>query len=237
VSDGGTDRDPAPYRGLIFDFNGVLWWDNALQEEAWRLFAGEVRERPFTEAEMAVHMHGRPNSDVLAYLLDRPLEAAQVAAYTQQKEAIYRRLCLAQGDGFRLSPGAVTLLDFLQAHAIPHTIATASEKSNLDFFIHHLQLKRWFDPAQIVYDDGTFPGKPAPDIYQKAAANLGLPPSACVVVEDSQAGLRAAHAAGIGYLVALGSSLDLPGDVAVDAVVVDLDQLPRRSLFLRQPGS
>jgi beta-phosphoglucomutase-like phosphatase (HAD superfamily) len=111
---------------------------------------------------------------------------------------------LDQGEEFKLSPGAVDLLVFLIAHQIPRTITTASEKTNLDFFVDHLHLDRWFDPSLIVYDDGTRPGKPAPDIYLQAARYLGLAPAQCVVVEDSRSGIEAAHAAGIGHVVALG---------------------------------
>jgi beta-phosphoglucomutase-like phosphatase (HAD superfamily) len=40
-------------------------------------------------------------------------------------------------------------------------------------------------------------GKPAPDVYLEAARRLGVPPSACVAIEDSASGIRAAHAAGM----------------------------------------
>jgi len=188
-----------------------------------------------------VHVHGRNNRYTLEYLVGRPLDGAEVARLAEDKEAIYRRLCLAepgqdhgrQGDGgyvagFRLSPGAVELLDHLAASGVPQTIATASGRGNVDFFVEHLALERWFDPARIVYDDGTLPGKPAPDLYRRAAEVLGQPPARCVVVEDSQAGIEAARAAGIGYLVALGprqrheALRRLPG---VDRVIESLGEL------------
>jgi beta-phosphoglucomutase-like phosphatase (HAD superfamily) len=64
-----------------------------------------------------------------------------------------------------LSPGARGLLETLERRNIPRTIATSSEITNLNFFIEHLRLDRWFDVAKIVYDDGIRRGKPAPDIY------------------------------------------------------------------------
>jgi HAD superfamily hydrolase (TIGR01509 family) len=192
------------FDGIIFDFNGVLWWDRRLQESAWRQFSTAVRGHPFSPEEIRVHVHGRTNQHCLEYLTGRAVTGADLERLTQEKETVYRRLCLDQGAAFRLSPGAVDLLNALVAHGVPHTIATASEKTNLDFFIEHLRLDRWFDLEQIVYDDGSRQGKPAPDIYLEAAARLGLEPARCVVVEDSQAGIAAAHAAGIGCVVALG---------------------------------
>ena len=217
-----------PYQGIIFDFNGVLWWDNALQAQAWRRFSARVRGTPLSDEEMAVHVHGRNNPHTLSYLAGRPVEGQELARLIEEKEAIYRRLCLDLGGDFRLSPGAPALLDLLAAQGIPRTIATASGRANVDFFREHLGLARWFGPGQIVYDDGTLRGKPAPDLYLRAAAVLGRPPGRCLVVEDSRSGIEAARAAGIGCLVALGPRAEhealrrLPG---VDRVVEDLGEV------------
>jgi len=220
------------FEGTIFDFNGVLWWDSHLQGQAWRQFSAEIRGTPFSEEEIAVHVHGRNNRHSLEYLTGRDLEKDELEQLTQQKESIYRQLCLDQGSNFKLSPGAIELLDFLLTHHIPCTIATASEKSNLDFFIEQLDLGKWFELERIVYDDGTRPGKPAPDIYVQAARNLNLEPARCVVVEDSLSGLQAAHAAGIGYIIALGpQDLHLAQLEGVCQVVESLQQVPKERLF------
>ncbi|GAB4479077.1 MAG: HAD family phosphatase [Anaerolineae bacterium] len=218
------------FKGVIFDLNGVLWWDSPLQEAAWQQSAAAIRGRPFSPDEMAAYVHGRTTRDTLEYLAGRPLSEAEAAALTDQKETIYRRMCLEQGEAFRLSPGAADLLDTLAARRIPRTIATAAGWENLAFFIEHLGLARWFTPGQIVYDDGTRPGKPAPDVYLEAARVLGLPPAACVVVEDARSGIEAARAAGIGCIIALGppSQHDrlaaLPG---VSHVIERLGEFPR----------
>lgn len=223
------------FQGIIFDFNGVLWWDSPLQERSWREFSAAVRGTPFSAEEIAVHVHGRNNRHTLEYLTGRALSTDEVARLTAEKEARYRQLCLALGADFRLSPGAEALLDSLVVHRIPHTIATASGRGNLDFFIACLHLERWFDPAQLVYDDGTRPGKPAPDIYLQAARWLGLAPEQCVVVEDSRSGLAAARAAGIGHLIALGPRADhawLAGLPGVSEVVASLQEVSVERLFL-----
>jgi len=219
-----------PLRAIIFDFNGVLLWDNALQEQAWRLFSQRLRGEPLSELEMAEHLHGRNNRYTLQYLSAAPLSDADVVELSEQKEKIYRDLCLALGDAYRLSPGAVELLDYLADANIPRTIATASIKSNVDFYVRRLELARWFDPEAIVYDDGTLRGKPQPDFYLAAAARLGLPPRQCVVVEDSLPGMRAATAAGIGRTYALlgdGGHAHL-GEMPPGVVIIrDLGEMPR----------
>jgi beta-phosphoglucomutase-like phosphatase (HAD superfamily) len=126
------------------------------------------------------------------------------------------------------------LLDLLSARGIPRTIATASGRTNLDFFTERLKLDRWFDPAGFVWDDGTLPGKPAPDVYLMACRNLGLEPASCVVVEDSISGLKSAREAGIGHVVALGPAVNRERFLAMneaDRFIEDLGRLPVGELF------
>lgn len=52
------------FRGVIFDFNGVLLWDDALQVESWKSMALNLRGPELTEEERALQMHGRPNAHV-----------------------------------------------------------------------------------------------------------------------------------------------------------------------------
>ncbi len=222
------------FQGIIFDFNGVLWWDGHLQERSWKQFAAQVLGVTLSDEQIAVHVHGRTNQHTFEYLTGRPVKGEELAQLTHQKETIYRRLCLEQGTGFRLSPGAIELSDLLVVHRVARTIATASERVNLDFFVEHLNLDRWFDVDRIVYDDGSRPGKPAPDIYLQAARNLDLEPAQCVVVEDSRSGIQAAHAAGIGHIIALGPALmhhQLLGLEGVGEALESLYQFPRERLI------
>lgn len=226
----GDKHQKGKYSGIIFDFNGVLWWDNRLQDESWHDFSAEQRGYPLSDLEMAQDVHGRNGRYTLELLSGRPLSAQEVEDLMEQKETIYRRMCLAQGENFRLSSGAEPLLDFLVAQNIPHTIATASARPNLDFFLEQLDLGRWFDTALIVYDDGTMAGKPAPDFYLAAAERLDLPPKSCVVVEDSISGLQAAHAAGIGRVIALVGDgghvqrLEIPPNTRIIRDLTELDR-------------
>jgi HAD superfamily hydrolase (TIGR01509 family) len=221
------------YRGIIFDFNGVLFWDADLQVRSWQVIARNLRGHEMTDDELATHMHGRPNSYVLSYLAGRTLVGQELLNLIQAKESFFRELCLADPTRLVLSPGAQDLLEWLAHSGIPQTIATSSEIGNLRFFFEHLRLGQWFDVAKIIYDDGKRPGKPAPDMYLAAARSIAIAPSECVVVEDALSGVTAAHAAGIGYIVALGPPEAHPRLLASDGVAVaitSLGEFPRERL-------
>jgi len=223
-------------KGVIFDFNGVLWWDSELQERAWKEFAAKLRGRPLSEEEMSLYVHGRTNKDTLQYLVGHEISESELQRLNEEKELPYRNLCLEQGDGFKLSPGAIELLGYLSEKGMPFTIATSSEKNNVAFFFEHLDLDKWFDLDAIVYDDGTFPGKPAPDIYVRAAKKIGVHPADCLVVEDAKSGINAAHAAGIGIIAALGpreKHANLNALKEVDIVIETLGELMKKGVFER----
>ncbi len=224
------------YEGIVFDFNGVLFWDADLQVKSWQAVAKSLRGHEMTDDELTTHMHGRPNSYVLSHLAGRTIVGQELLDLIQVKETFYRELCLLNPRRLVLSPGARDFLETLERSNVPRTIATSSEITNLNFFIEHLGLERWFDVAKIVYDDGTRPGKPAPDVYLAAARNIGIAPSECVVVEDAVSGLAAAYAAGIGYIIAMGAPAAFQQLLArnrVAAVIKSLRDFPRERLLAR----
>lgn len=225
------------YKGIIFDFNGTLFFDSEKHLEAWREFSKRVRDHAFTDEEMRDYMFGRTNEDILAYLLGRKPEPELVEQLAQEKEAVYREMCRKDKENMVLAPGAIEFLDYLKENNIPTTIATMSEKNNVDFFIEEFNLAKWFELDQIVFDDGNIKGKPAPDIYLKAAKNLGLKPEECIVVEDAVSGIEAARAAGIGKIIAIASmeSEDLYKNIpAVSQIIKNFDEIDRNILAVRE---
>ena len=192
-------------KGIIFDFNGTLYWDSQLHYDAWREYSKMLRGYEFTDEEMRDKMFGHTNEDIIEYAIGKKPSKEMVEKYGKEKEALYRKRCLLKPEEFRLAPGAVEFLDYLKENNIPRTIATMSEWDNVEFYIKEFQLEKWFDLDKIVYSDGTIPGKPAPDIFLIAAEKIGLNPSDCVVIEDAIAGIKSAQSAGIGKIIAIAS--------------------------------
>ena len=191
------------YKGVIFDFNGTLYWDSAKHKQAWREFSKIIRGTEFSDEEMVLHMFGRTNEEIIEYAIGRKPVPEMVEKYGQEKEALYRQMALSDKENFHLADGAVEFLEFLKENEIPRTIATMSDKVNVDFYFEHFGLANWFDIKQVVYANGIIPSKPAPDIYQIASKNLGLEPKDCIVVEDAISGIKSASSAGIGKIIAI----------------------------------
>ena len=192
-------------QGIIFDFNGTLYWDSQLHYDAWREFSKILRGTAFSDEEMREKMFGHTNEDIIEYAIGRKPSKEMVEKYAKEKESLYRKRCLLEKKTFKLADGATEFLDFLKEKNIPRTIATMSEWDNVEFYIKHFHLEKWFDIDKIVYSDGTIPGKPAPDIFLIASQAIGIEPQHCVVVEDAIAGIQSAHSAGIGKIIAIAS--------------------------------
>lgn len=225
------------FKGIIFDFNGTLLFDSEKHLEAWREYSKLLRGEAFTDEEMLKYMFGRTNEDIIGYAIGRTPEAELVARLGSEKEALYRQMCLKDRENFHLAPYATEFLDFLCENNIPHTIATMSEKDNVDFYFEELDLAKWFDYDKVVYSNGLIPGKPEPDIYEIAAAKLGLNPIDCIVVEDAISGIESAKNAGIGKIIAIASleSPELYENIpAVNQIITDFSQIDRAQFEMLQ---
>lgn len=220
-------------KGIIFDFNGTLYWDSQLHYDAWREYSKMLRGIEFTDEEMRDKMFGHTNEDIIEYAIGEKPTKEMVEKYGKEKEALYRKRCLLDPENFKLAPGAIEFLDYLVENDIPRTIATMSEWDNVDFYIKEFQLEKWFDLDKIVYSDGTIPGKPAPDIFEIAAEKINLRPSDCVVVEDAIAGIKSAQSAGIGKIIAIASlePIEFYEKIdAVDSIIKNFDEFDRKIL-------
>ena len=214
------------YKGIIFDFNGVLLFDSEWHTDAWQKVTTEIG-KPLN-VEQINNNHGRLGSEIFRELLGDKVSNSVIERWIERKEEIYREIALSKGKEFSLSPGAMELLDTLKSKNIPMTIATASEIGNLNFFIQHLNLSNWFNLNQIVFDNGNLPGKPSPVMYQKAAQNLNLNLSDCIIVEDSKMGLASAKNANAGKIIAIGpqEKIDiLKNTPGVQKVITRLDEI------------
>ena len=91
--------------------------------------------------------------------------------------------------------GLLELLSFLDRISMPKAVATSTEYERA---IHKLSLTNLLDHFPVVIaGDQIQKGKPAPDIFLAAAAQLGVLPEGCLVLEDSDAGIQAAYDAGM----------------------------------------
>ena len=188
-------------KGAIFDFNGTLFWDTAFHDLAFDIFL-EKHNIQLTGKEKRIKIHGQTNPDIMRSIFGVQLTEKEINDYSQDKELIYRQLCI---NDLKFAPGAEDLFDFLKANNIPFTIASSSGIENISFYFANMQLDRWVSLDKVVYNNGTFRGKPHPDGFLAAAKKLHVRPEECAIFEDSVAGIEAAESTGAGKIYIVNS--------------------------------
>lgn len=193
-------------RAVVFDMDGVLVDSGAHHREAWRAMFRDVGVTPPPEFWRVTI--GRP-ADAAVALLVEGLDAAEARRLAEVKRAHYARLARRGAVAVAGAPGFIEALARL---GVPRAVATSATRRDLDRVLAALGLRRRFEVV-VTADDVRW-GKPHPEVYLKAAAGLGVDPSACVVFEDAVVGVQAARAAGMRVI---GVTSAHTGDELIDA--------------------
>lgn len=190
---------------VIFDLDGVIVSTDRHHREGWKRLADELGI-PFTE-DQARRTRGVDRMASLRVVLgpDHGFSGPQMEALATRKNEYYTE-SIRQITPADLLPGTLDLLDALDAQGIAMAIGSASR--NASMVLERLGIANRFG-AVVTGADFTH-GKPAPDVFLIAAQRLGMPPERCLVVEDAEAGIRAAHAGGM-KAVGIGGPDTVPG--------------------------
>jgi len=178
-------------RAVIFDLDGTLADNMAWHARAFEAFVAHHGLPPVT-MELRRRIDGKRNSEILPMLFGREMTPAEVDQYEHEKEGAYRRL--SRG-AMRPVIGAFALLDRLAAHRIPVAVATSAPAENVGFTLRELGLETRL--TLVARSDEVPRGKPAPDVYLRAASLVGVPADACLTFEDAPVGVAAARSAGM----------------------------------------
>ncbi len=183
-------------KGVVFDFNGTLFFDSDYHFQVFRELKKEITGDDLTLEEMEKEYSGRPNVEIFKKMSDHTFTDEQCEAYSKRKEALYREL--VKKSNSKLCDGAVELFELLKENNIPFTIASASIKENIDFFVEYFHLDKWFDVEKIVYDDGSYKDKVM--MYEDAKKKIGVKDHV-LIFEDSLSGIKCAHEIGASIIV------------------------------------
>ncbi len=190
------------FKAVIFDLDGVLVFTDKYHYLAWKEIAGELGI-DFTEKDND-RLRGVSRAESLEIILEKyegePLDDAKKADLLERKNNIYREYL---GE---MSPSDVTgdvrdTLKKLKENGIK--LAVGSSSKNTAFILEKTDLTDAFDAVA----DGTMivRSKPDPEVFLKAAELIDMAPSDCLVIEDADAGVEAAIAAGM-HSAAIGAA-------------------------------
>lgn len=248
------------FAAAIFDVDGVLvdspheraWRDTLreLMEGEWRELQPRTTYRPelFTPQLYQERVAGKPRMAGALAVMERfgvPDPHARAQEYGARKQE--RIIALATAGEFSAFPDALRFVLSVRATGI--CVATASSSKNAGLFLRAIRLDTFAAEHGLHYDflrpettlldfvDADISGrdfkrgKPDPEIFLTAVAELGARPADCFVVEDAVSGVAAAKAGGMAALgVARADDRSLLEAAAADLVVGSLDEVDIQSL-------
>jgi len=178
-------------RGAIFDLDGTIVDNMGLHGEAFAIFVTRHALPPLTMEDRR-RLDGRRNRDIFPDLFRRPLDPHELRQFAHEKESLYRQL--SRGRLVALA-GLGRLLDRLDALGVRVAIATSAPTENVRHTLEELHLASRL--TAIARGDEVARGKPFPDVFLAAAAQIGVPADECLAFEDAPIGVAAAAAAGM----------------------------------------
>jgi beta-phosphoglucomutase len=207
---------------VIFDLDGVIVSTDEYHYQAWKQISDQ--ENIYFDREINETLRGVSRMESLDIILsrsDRRYNDNEKQLLALRKNEIYCKL-LNNLSPNNILPGVINLLLSLKARDIK--VAIGSSSKNTPFILQQIGLTSNFDA--IADGNSIKKSKPDPEVFLLAADMMGVTPIVCAVIEDAQAGIDAAKAAGM-KAVGIGSaSTCLNADLKLkDLTNLDIDQL------------
>jgi len=207
---------PNSLHAVIWDLDGVIIDSAEEHRQAWQRLAQEEGIQ-LSDADFWATF-GKRNDDIIPVIWG-PQPLQRVQALANRKEAYFRELIRKTGAAL---PGSIELLRGLHEEGFVQALASSAPIENIQLISEVLGLRQYF--TALVSGETVAHGKPAPDIFLKAAKELGTSPGQCLVIEDAVAGVQAAHAAGM-RCIAVAGNRDLPGLREAELMVKSLTEV------------
>lgn len=177
--------------GVIFDMDGLIY-------DSERLFFQQkqivTREYGYTETEenyvQTLGLTGETLKSTMLSIYGKDYPFEEIS-----KKSRENMMKFISQNGLPIKKGITQLLQFLKQNNIPCAIASSTHLTYIQEYLSKTNLSSYF--SAVIGGDMIRHSKPEPDIFLEAAAALSLSPSQCLVLEDSENGILAAHNAGI----------------------------------------
>jgi beta-phosphoglucomutase family hydrolase len=207
------------FEAVIFDMDGVIVDSEPLHERAFRQVFDEIGFGETHDIDFPSYF-GKSDLVLWRDFIARHRPPQPLEELLARKEAKFVELLRREAPIFEGLPG---LLEQLTPR-FPLALASGSRHQTIQVVLELGELRRYF--PVVVSSEDVAHGKPAPDIFLRTASLLKVPPATCCVVEDSQAGVTAARAAG---MTVIGITNSLPADRLAHAhhVVSNYEEIGR----------
>lgn len=179
-------------KAVIFDQDGVIFDDEPLVSKSYEILLKSYGKMPIFDKHGLIQPVG-VRGDVVWKLFENKYDIHEDHTILRKKRREIH-FKLLQGN-IKPLPGLLDLLESLKKHNIKLAVATGSSPKIVSIVLNKLKIKNYF--AYVVTGEDFQKSKPDPEPFLVACQKLNVSPNECVAIEDSEAGVLAAKAAGI----------------------------------------
>ena len=206
-------------KAVAFDMDGLMF---NTEDVYWKSADAQLRKRGHEYTpELNAALMGRPPKVCFEMFREHFGFPESWQELQRESEDLFLKFL---DDGYSTMPGLTQLLEFLETNRIPKAVCTSSAVRVVDEVLRRKDLKNRFE--FILTAEDIVHGKPAPEIYLKAATRFGIEPFEMLVLEDSVAGAQSARAAGA-YAVIVLAEHNKNGDFSAANLIVDSLDSPK----------
>lgn len=177
-------------RGVIFDMDGVLVDSGQHHRAAWQALLAELNAT--ASPELWRLTIGRPAHEAVSLLLGRDLAHDEAMRLAGRKRDLYRHFARRSAVAV---PGATAFVGSVARSGTACAVATSASRHDARHVLDALGLAALF--GAVVTAEDVRQGKPHPEVYLRAADEIGVSPGDCLVFEDAVVGVQAARQAGM----------------------------------------
>lgn len=194
ASQKSQEKQSRKISAIIFDLDGVLVNSEPLHMKSFAEVFGKGRVK-IAEDEWYAQYAGTGSRNVIEKIMKTHNISGNVGKLLEQRKNLYQSYVLS--GMVKPQPGALELAAWAKQNNLKTIVASGSHRENVDASLSSIGLSGM---KAVAFEDVALQ-KPHPDLFLKAAQALGVPPSQCLVIEDSPAGVLAARRAGMGVLL------------------------------------
>lgn len=175
-------------KGAIFDMDGVLFDTERIYQDTWHEIA---RERHIELDSGFVKTISGTNGKRMLQVVEK--------YYRVPDGTVIADVCMSRvreklSNHVPVKEGVYEILRFLKEKGVRTAVASSTARQQIEKNLRMAGIRDYFE--EIVSGSEVKHGKPAPDIFLRAAGRIGCRPEECFVFEDSENGVRSGHAAG-----------------------------------------
>lgn len=206
-------------KAVIFDMDGVI-----IDSEPYHLESDKMLMKDYNKEISDDELYnyvGVSSLDMWTELRDKYKLTATIEELLEK--LIHYKKCIFCNRKLEPIDGIIELLTDLKNRGISIGLASSSKTEFIEIILNNLDIKKYFQV--VISGEDVLKGKPAPDIFLKAAELLKVESANCIVIEDSGHGVKAAKSAGMGCIGFINPNSGKQDLSMSDAIVYSINEI------------